>query len=320
MMGKKRRTEEDDKASCFRHLDFTSQTYADVVPYSHLRGCVSIVSTLEREIRTVLLNQDIYETSLGGLIPVMRFLRINGVKNSSKQTAVLSFASDARLDVFLVRTPIGFEPQKHLREIYKQAKELHRPVLVVLKNVDALFRHDKDLQNGQNYKRTENMLQFSEELKLVKESCWKIWTIMLNPTPEPFFLEIDKFFQRSTIWAGCRVVGDIFDDLTRSKILMDALHRYIPDGPNFPFDHSATDLLAFVTNFTSYCTYTQIEEFVRHIVSGCKYNIPAGELQLLPPTDSRLVPRTADFMTAVREKQTISMFTPYDWNVAPFVT
>jgi len=308
------------KTSGLIHFSFRLEADPSVVPYNMLRGCDGIKQTLEREIRTVLLNEGLYETSMLGRMPVNRFLRFQGVKSSSKETAVLSFAADCALDVFLARTPNGFEPQKHLKQIYLQAKELHVPVIVVLKNLDLLFRYDKDASSGDNYKRALNMFALAEELRQVHAGHWKIWTILLTTNLAPFGFDVDQYFLNSTEWAGNADIGDIFDDMTRAKILKDCLLKYIPEGDAFPFDNNISALLGFSNQFTQHCTYRQIEEFVRSIVNRWKYQIPPGEILLVGHNDTRLIPTTSDFVNAVKGKQSISPYPVFDWNIAPFVT
>jgi hypothetical protein len=322
MNGKKRRSESPvtgPKTSGLTHYSFRLETYPAIVPYNELAGCKTITHTLEREIRTVLLNESLYETCLGGRMPVNRFLRFCGVKSSSKETAVLSFAADCKLDVLLVRSPSGFEPEKHLKQIYKQAKELHVPVLIVLKDLDVLFRYDKEFSAGENYKRTLNTYALVDELQQIRDSHWKIWTLILSTTREGLPFEITPFFENSTTWAGLLEHGDIFDDVTRAKIIMDCLKKYIPQGGSFPFDGNATALMDFAGQFTQYCTYRQIEEFVRTIVNQWKYQIPQGELLLVNSGDTRLIPMTKDFINAVRGRQNISAYPAYEKNCAPFL-
>jgi hypothetical protein len=323
MSSKKRRSEspvKGMKSSCLTHYAFRTEMYASVVPWPRLLGCQTIVRTLEREIRTVILNESLYETTLGGRMPVNRFLRFFGVKSSSKETAVLSFAADAKIDVFLVRTPTGFEPQKHLSQIYRQAKEAHTPVIIVLKNLDILFRHDPDASSGDNYKRSVNMYALADELAQIRAGNWKIWTIVLTTLNSPLPFDIDEFFQSSTEWAGLPEIGDIFDAKTRARMLLECLRKYIPDTGSFPFDHNAAATLNFANEYTQYCTYKQIDEFVRSVVNRWKFQIPSEELLLVDQHDTRLIPTTKDFTGAVRGRETISQYPPLEGNVARFIS
>jgi hypothetical protein len=285
------------------------------------------------------VNESLYETSLGGRMPVNRFLRFFGAKSSSKETAVLSFAYECKLDVFLIRSPAGFEPQRHLKEVYQQAKELHVPVLIVLKNIDILFRKDKESSGSENNKaalntyaladelqqirdshwKALNTYALAEELQQIRDSHWKIWTIILTTSREPLFFEVDQFFQNSTHWAGIEEIRDIFDDVTRGTIIMDCLRKYIAPGAPLPFDGNPAAVLGFANQFTGNCTYRQIDEFVRMIVNRWKFQVPPGEMLLVGQTDVRLVPTTKDLIDAVRGKHTISPYPP-EANIVSFLS
>lgn len=322
MTSKKRRSEspvKGMKSSCLTHYAFRTEMYASVVPWGSLLGCQAIVRTLEREIRTVILNESLYETTIGGKMPVSRFLRFFGVKSSSKETAVLSFAAECKIDVFLVRTPTGFEPQKHLTQIYTQAKEMHTPVIVILKNLDILFRPDKDASSNDNYKRIVNMYALADELGQIRKGKWKIWTIILTTNKEPWFFDVDEFFHTSTEWAGMRELGDIFDSKTRAKMLLRCIRTYISEAGSFPFDRNAAAALGFANEFTQYCTFKQIDEFVRSIVNRWKFQVPPEELLSVGHDDARLVPTTQDFVNAVRGRDSISQYPAHEGNIAPFL-
>jgi hypothetical protein len=320
--GKKRRSESPvtgPKTSGLVHYSRRLNTFPPAVPYDLLRGCTTITQTLEREIRNVILNENLYEISFEGRMPVNRFLRFFGAKSSSKETAVLSFAFEHKLEVLMIRSPTGFEPQRHLKELYSQAKELQTPVLIVLKNIDMLFQHDKDISGGEAYKRALNTYAFAEELQQIRESRWKVWTIILTTSRVQLYFDVDIFFQHSTEWAGLPEIGDIFDDKTRGTIIIDCLRKYVAPGARLPFDANAAEVLAFAGQFTSCCTYRQIDEFVRTIVNRWKFLVPPRDMLVMGQGDTRLVPTTKDFIDAMRGKQSISAYPATD-NISPFLS
>src|SRR3569832_60897 len=139
---KKRRSEEIvHRNLAYRHYQFsTGADTDDALPWGEVIGCDSMKHALGMEVREVLANQLIYEFSGEHGRPVQRFLRFYGVTHSSKTTVTFSFAAVNGIDVLFVRNLIGFEPHVHLPLVYQHARELGKPVLVVLKNIDSALR------------------------------------------------------------------------------------------------------------------------------------------------------------------------------------
>jgi hypothetical protein len=75
----------------------------------------------------------------------------------------------------------------------------------------------------------------------------------------------------------------------------------------------------FVANYTEHCTYHQINDFVRNVVCRWRWHVPANDIASLTLNDRRLVPKTADFMDAIRQHQSIVPAVPFDTNIKPFI-
>jgi len=321
-MAKKRRpTDDASELSFFEHYQFSKgHHYRNVLNLLSLKGCDSILGVLRAEIGAVLDNYELHELSSSGWIPVYRNLRLYGVKNSSRTTSVLSFAQSRSVDVLMIKSAIGFEPQKHLRMIYSQAKNLNAPAIILLKDIDFLFRHEVDFGQQENYLRTRNALAFSDELRAIQESQFPVWTVLLTPHPLPLMYEVDQYFQGATYWTGDVKLGDLMDNVTRAQILSDCVQRYVNASwtGEIPFRRDENLLLNFARSYTTHCTYRQISDFVRSIVAERKRHLPSSELQCIQLDDPRLVPTTEEFFDAAQKKGTISQY-PAGENVYPFI-
>jgi len=307
---------------CFQHYNFRDgRHYPNVLSSDSLFGNTTITSVLNAEIRDYLVNPGLYEIHPMGYLPLRRFIRFFGVRNSSRETAILSFAATNNLDVFLVRSVIGFKPQMHLRKMYNAAKELQVPVLIVLKDVDLLFQQNAELGPQENYERTRNLLALTDELTSISEGGWPIWTVLATDHSRDLMFHLDKFFRPTTFWTGIPELRDLYDEVTRSRIFMHCLNKYIYDTGTgeFPFDRNPQLLLEFVISYATHCTFRQIDEFVRNVVCGWRQHVPRSEMSQLERTDQRLVPKTVAFIEAIRQSQTISTYPPFDGNVRPYV-
>lgn len=310
-------------APCFQHYAFRGGNhYNNVVPAEQLFGGISMLNALNAEVRDYLINPLLYEISPHGYLPLRRFIRFCGVRNSSRETTILSFAKANELDVLIVKTPIGFEPQRHLRQLYAEAKALNLPVLVVLKDIEVLFRHDPELGPQENYARTRNALAFADELSAVNDGGWPLWTVLLTDHALDLTPLLNKYFQATFFWSGLLDIHDLYDEVTRCRIFVHCLKRYVSDpgdGSEYPFDRSERQLMEFVSTYTVHCTYRQINDYVRNVVCRWRWHVPASDIPTLTLDDKRLVPKTADFMDAIRERQSIAAHPPFDTNIKPFI-
>jgi len=320
---KKRRAAAEPAAPFFQHYVFRGgRHYNNIVPPEKLFGGTSILNALNSEVRDYLINPLLYEISPHGYLPLRRFIRFCGVRNSSRETTILSFAKANELDVLLIKTPIGFEPQKHLRLLYAEAKSLNLPVLVVLKDVEMLFRHDPELGAQENYARTRNVLAFVDELTTISEGGWPVWTVLVTDHALDLDPRLNHYFQGTFFWSGILELQDLYDVVTRCRIFTHCLQRYVSDpsdGGEYPFDHDEHCIMDFVTNYTAHCTYHQINDYVRNVVCRWRWHVPASDIASLTLNDRRLVPKTSDFMDAIRQHQSIVPHVPFLINIKPFI-
>lgn len=317
-MSKRDHTGQEKPLRCVEVLEFSKQSDPSVVPLDELIGCRAIIDCLDAEIGVPLRNGALFELNGKGLLPVNRFFRFFGVEGSSKRTAVLSFAMHHKIDVFLVRSSLGFRPARHLPELYEKLRRYDKPGMIVFSNVEHLFFEDPS-----------NILAFSHCLQRVHESQFALWTIMTTSCKTQLPFSIDKFFAQTTMWNGLsmhmpdgHVVFELFSPLDRMKILSRCIAKYTPDKGSFPWPDNH-ELVLFVEKYTAACTFGQIEQFVRRAFHRRRQEL-VNELRagiILEP--AKLVPTKNHFFQCLAITdggfQSISLYPARAQNIELFV-
>lgn len=348
-MSKRQRLTGKSPSWNFTLYDFVQEEYGNVVKLENLVGCSAVVDTITVEIANVIRNASIYEVSCAGRLPVSKFMRFIGIKNSSKLTAVLACANHYQINVVLVDTISNFKPTVHLKQIYDYAKNANTPTIIVLKDIDDLFRqdkktpffdspekstlqdqlssafcrlsqlHEKMYSEDVNWRHNLNMAAFVNELEYISRNPeLMIWTILITQNPAPLFYEIDSFFQYNTLWTGNPQYCDIFTNIERAKILRLLFRKYFPS--NCTLFENPADLLLFCKTFTGSCTFHQLELFVRERANRWKAIVPIQEMASLKEDDPRLA--ITDVMLCedprLRRDQSISLYPAHAMNVKKY--
>src|SRR6266571_2041376 len=97
-MSKRQRMTEKSGGWCFTYYDFIQNEYDNVIQLENLIGCSTMINSMTVEIGNVITNPSIYEITQSGKLPVFKFMRFYGCKNSSKLTAILSFACNKQIN------------------------------------------------------------------------------------------------------------------------------------------------------------------------------------------------------------------------------
>lgn len=327
---KKRRSEElvGHANLCYRHCQFSLGVTDEVVPWDDVIGCETMKHALNTEVLEVVSNPSIYELSSVHGKPVQRFLRFYGVTHSSKTTVVMSFAAANRIDVLFVKSLVGFEPYSHLPQIYKHAKELRRPVLIVLKNIDTALRThvphptnlgeqipDPLLGTADIQRHTRNINMFANCLNEIQQGAYPAWTILLTDNKRPLPFEIDQFFDMHVYWNGRTDPVEIFTQLERARILAQCIYRF----QTADFGMNEKEQLEFVAH-GEHTTYNQIERFVRRAASLWKERVAPADRISIFPMDERLNITADDLTLALRRQgHSISPYHAGAANIQPFV-
>lgn len=319
-MSKRQKLADSSSNWRFTFFNFVNNEYDNVVKLENLVGCRAIIDTLTVEVGNVIRNPTIYEVSCAGKLPVSKCIRFTGIKHSSKLTAVLSFAYAYEINVVLVDTLSDLKPTIHLKKIYEYAKESKTPILVVLKDIDDLFRQDPAMYSAEtNWRHHLNMAAFVNELSYVnKNPELLIWTILITKNPTPLFYDLDCFFQSNTLWTGNPLYSDIFTDVERARILRMLFKKYFPSSCNL-FENAA-ELLLFCKTFTGSCTFNQLELYIRERANRWKSIIPIQEMISLKSDDPRFV-ITNEMLKEdprLRRNQSISMYSAHQENVQKY--
>jgi len=245
---------EEKTLRCAEIFEFSKQAYDDVVPLADLIGCRSVLDVLQTEVGIPLRYPNFFELNGQGQLPANRFFRFYGVEGSSKRTAVLSFAMEHKIDVIVIRSSLGFKPAQHLPRIYEMFERFDKPGMILISNVEHLFFHEP-----------AHILALHHCLRRVQESQYALWTVMTTKSNDTFPFAIDKFFVQKTQWSGLgHPHFDLCTPLERMKILSRCIAKFLPNPESFPWPENH-ELADFVEKYTKYCTYSQIEQFVRRV-------------------------------------------------------
>ncbi len=285
--------------------------YPDIVPRENLFGCAKMLTILENEIRQPLIEPEKYEffSSSGVGLPLNRCLHFYGVCSSSKRTTVLAFAQQEKMKVLELQGTLGLVPDVHIPNLYKLAQSQLSPVIVLLRNFSELIGNEFNphLHSDEVGKRQSLLYFLSQQLDSIVRSRCPVWTIFLSDKQPSVDYSVDKFFTSNTYWncTQMELINDFFTDIDRCLIIRALTKRYCGNSEIFPFDEQ--ELLMFCFTYTKYCTYRQIDTFLRSVFSHLKL------------TNSELTKDTfADYIKA-REMVDVGFYPSYAGNIAPFV-
>lgn len=287
--------------------------YGWVVPREQLFGRLKILETLQSEIALPLAQPEKFEVlSESGLgYPLNRCLRFFGVANSSKRTAVLSFAHSENIDVFEMNSDIGLEPELHIPKLFRLAKQNQRPTIILLRRFSKVFSLDFSAENSSREElhwRSSAVHYISNEIESLLSSRSKIWVVLLSDTRPVAPYDVDKYFSSTTFWNFFPVDTGPYDtlkDADRAMIITSLVNAYNPCRTEFPMDQES--LLMFCFNYAKHCTYRQIREFVRAVFTE------------LRRTEGSFAADTFETYLKSRNMTTISLYNPFDVNVSAFL-
>jgi len=301
---------------CVESYEFSQCTYGNVVPRSELYGCRTMLTVLDEEIGIPLRHPTKFELTPTGTLPTCRCVRFFGVENSSKTTAVLSFAMDRKIDVLVIRTITGFRPAAQLAAIYEKLHRFDRPGIVLFSGVESMFFTDE-----------ANIVALRDCLRRVQESQYLLWTVMTTSSMDALPYQIDKYFSEKTQWSGILIEDpekrrppepELFTALDRVKMMTSCISRFCRQPELFPWPKDR-ELVEFVEKHTSYCTFTQIHQFVRKVFNLKRRESNQALLLGLAVPDENLVPSKEYFYQCLRpgpgDSPTISLYDPQQQNV-----
>lgn len=252
--------------------------YSWVVPRENFFGRSRIVELLQAEVATPLQTPEDFEVlSQSGVgYPLNRCLRVFGVPNSSKRTAVLAFAHDQRYDVLEVNSDFELDPALHFHKLFRQAVALCAPTLIVLRKFNRLFSNEvynDSAAASENRERVKAAHYLAKELETLLNSRHRIWVLILSDTKPVVPYDVDKYFSATTYWNCAQLDPQFYDfytDADRSMILTYLINSYNPCRDLFPM--STDDLVMFCFNHAKYCTFRQLREFIRSVFTQMRYS------------------------------------------------
>lgn len=294
-----------------RVYKFSVNTIPDVVPFTELIGCQTIAKTLESEIAIPLKHPELFESSRRGSLPVNRCFRFFGVENSSKRTAVLSFAMQHRIDTVLIHTSTGFDPEVHLNQIYEKVQSFTTPSIVLFHGVDNLLRVEK------------NAMALANCLRRVQMNQYLVWTGVISHNNLPLPICIDRHFADCTKWAGFYAPQqmELFTHLDRQTMLEQCIQKYTPNVSCQVWPNTQ-ERREFIEKWTNFCTYNEIDKFVRRVFNLKRTEHNHALMLGQTVTPSELLPTKSHFMNCLHRlgngEYSICHYPPFYPNVNEF--
>lgn len=314
-MTKRRHVQEVRELTCVEEYDFANKSYSNVVDSDNLVGCETIVSKLTHEITFPLKNPTYFELFDGGTLPVNRFIRFFGVKHSSKRTAVLSFAKTQAIYTSVIKSVLEFKPRRDLPRLMEIHQQHTAPSLIVLSNIEELF-----IPKQPNGPEIENCKILSACIDEIEEMCLPIWIVFLTTAKSGFLFDIDKHFSQHTLWTGILTpMLELFTIIQRMEIITICIKRYSNNADKFPWK-DLSDLREFVEKYTAYCTFNEINAFVKRVFNLKRYEVCSAFAQqnsvFVASNIDELIPDANDFYRCLcREGSSIVAYPTLDENI-----
>jgi hypothetical protein len=210
-----------------------------------------------------LANPDAYEISESGTAVVQRFIHLNGCKNNSFGTYLKSFCQHKHINLFYMADSFRFDREDSTFDyVYALAKR-NMPCIVYIAN------HDEFLFDGPM--NAKFISSFTQQCKKVRSNRYAIWTILRSNIPNlgginPLAWDFFQYFSRSSYDLPMQNPTDV------CAIFKHCLEKYLPDHKLDP-----VRILTFSMTSMRFCTYLQIEDFVRTVIFAAQSKMTDNE-------------------------------------------
>lgn len=267
--------------------------------HEEIIGCSVLAGMLRLQIGEPLANPKKYEIEPGGRGIVERFIHWNGCRRNSVTSYLQYFCHTHNINLFSLHKPEIFDAKADFTEAFNLARR-NQPAIIYINCLDKfLFRGQDD-----------SAAVMSRECKKIYNNKYKVWVILrtcicnfeqYNPLDHDFY----EFFGQSYQPIPLQSDADV------AVIIKKRLEHHLPQL-TFPGE----EIVAFANAYARHCTYFQIDNFLRRVITNAKKKLADSERLANPnPPITMLALSQAISIVTLPTKETISTILPF-WPLA----
>jgi hypothetical protein len=265
--------------------------------HEEILGCTVLAATLRMQIAEPLANAGRYEIEAGGRGIVTRFLHWNGCRRNSGSSYLRKFCNDHSINLFQLSKPELFDPSTDLTEVFHLARRM-QPAVVYIYGLDNF------LLTGQENAKTISVL--SRECKKIYSNRYAVWVVLRTnlcnfEAHNPLHWDFYEYFLNNYQPLPLQTDADV------AVILKHRLAYYLPEV-SFPGE----EIVAFANAYARHCTYHQINEFIRKVITDARRKLSDNDRLATPnPAISLVTLSQAVCLVLTPKKNTVSSITPH---------
>lgn len=265
--------------------------------HEEILGCTALATILRTQIAEPLANAERYEIEAGGRGIVTRFLHWNGCRRNSGSSYLRKFCNDRGINLFQLSKPELFEPATDLTEVFHLARQM-QPAVVYIYGLDNFL-----LTSAENAK---TISVFSRECKKIYSNRYAVWVILRTnlcnfEAHNPLHWDFYEYFLNNYQPLPLQTDADV------AVIIKGRLEYYLPEV-SFPGE----EIVAFANAYARHCTYYQINEFIRKVITDARRKLSDTDRLNTPNPAINLVALSqAVCLVITPKKNTVSSITPH---------
>ena len=261
-------------------------------------GCTVLADILRRQVAEPLASPDRYEIEAGGRGIVTRFLHWNGCRRNSGTSYLRKFCNDQGVNLFQLSKPELFDPDTDLTEVFHLARRM-QPALIYIYGLDNFL-----LSGTQENANSISVL--CRECKKLYSNRYAVWVVLRTnlcnfEAHNPLHWDFYEYFVNGYQPLPLQTDADV------AVILQRRLEYYL-EGVSFPGE----EIVAFTNAYARYCTYYQINEFVRRVIAEARRRLSDNDRLATPnPPITLIALSQAVSLVHTSNKNTVSSIVPY---------